>query len=120
LYVRYCRSRTIICLTLLIWGLFSSDGASATDAASSPAAAQSAPAQANLPASAGACGKTVEDKLAAAQAALQSNGAPSRAAFVCLMEATKVLNDRLQSCEQARPNGGLRVQMLDVPINPSH
>ena len=48
------------------------------------------------------CGATVEDNLAAAQKALQSNDKATRAALVCLLEATSTLNDRVHGCEESR------------------
>jgi hypothetical protein len=52
------------------------------------------------------CGTTVEETLAAAQRALQSNDAAARVALVCLMQATVILNDRLHDVEQGRSKAG--------------
>ncbi len=53
------------------------------------------------------CGKTVEDKLAAARRALQTNDTASQAALACLIEATASLNDRLRGYEADRSQFGL-------------
>ncbi len=50
-----------------------------------------------------ACGTTVEDGLAFAQKALQSNNEDARAALGCLIVATSALNERVHSLEQSRP-----------------
>jgi predicted small secreted protein len=49
------------------------------------------------------CGTTVEDGLAFAQKALQSNNEDARAALGCLSAATNALNERVHSLEQSRP-----------------
>ena len=50
-----------------------------------------------------ACGTTVEDGLAFAQKALQSNNDDARVALGCLIAATSALNERVHSLEQSRP-----------------
>ncbi len=67
------------------------------------------------------CGATVEDNLAAARKALQSDDKAARAALACLLEATSALNDRLSNDEQGRPASGfLRFPTrTDVPSGAS-
>jgi hypothetical protein len=50
-----------------------------------------------------ACGTTVEDGLAFAQKALQSNNDDARVALGCLIAATSALNERVHSLEHSRP-----------------
>jgi hypothetical protein len=52
------------------------------------------------------CGATIEENLANAQRALQSNDAPPRVALVCLLQANVILNDRLHEVEQGRSKTG--------------
>jgi hypothetical protein len=72
--------------------------------------------------SARGCGTTVEDKLAAARKALQSNDQDMRAALGCLIQATGILNDRLKSSEQrdSRQSGMMHMPVLDVPVKPGN
>jgi hypothetical protein len=67
-----------------------------------------------------ACGPTVEDKLAAARKALQSDDKATRAALACLIEATSALNKRLQASELGgQQSGMLHAPVSDVPVQPS-
>jgi hypothetical protein len=71
-------------------------------------------------ASASTCGKTIDEKLAAAQKALQSNGADARAAVGCLIEATTAIKQTLHSCDADHSQYGLlHVTPRDEPFAPS-
>jgi hypothetical protein len=83
------RLRNVISLLLAIVVL--------STATTHPAQADAAP----------ACGKTVEENLAVARQALQSGDTPSRAAFLCLIEATTALDKKLHEFEQAQTPGVL-------------
>jgi len=84
----------------------------------SPALANAAQASGTTPAvqadSAAACGATVEDNLAAAQKALQSNDNAARAALACLIAATATLNEHVRNLDQGRSATG----RLAAPITP--
>jgi hypothetical protein len=56
-----------------------------------------------------ACGKTIDEKLAAAQKALQADDAAARPALACLIEATAALNDRVHNDEDGHPAAGVLV-----------
>jgi hypothetical protein len=62
------------------------------------------------------CGATIEDNLAAAQKAMQSDEKATRAALACLIEATATLNRQVQNLDQGRsPAGALRVPTMTFP-----
>jgi hypothetical protein len=76
-------------------------------AATSPAPPSQSPA---------GCGATIEDNLAAAQKAMQSDDKATRAALACLIEATAALNRQVQNLDQGRsPAGALRVPTMTFP-----
>ena len=58
------------------------------------------------------CGKTIAEKLATAQRALQSNDATAHVALACLIEATIDLNDRVQADASGQQESG----MLRAPV----
>jgi uncharacterized membrane protein YccC len=58
------------------------------------------------------CRATVDEQIAAARKALQSNDPTARAALACLIETTTALNKRLQGLESA----GARPVMFSVPV----
>jgi aminoglycoside phosphotransferase family enzyme len=67
-----------------------------------------------------ACGKSIQENLAAARQALQSNDTATRAALVCIAEATAALNERVENLDQGRSaTGELRAPFLDFPPPPS-
>jgi hypothetical protein len=66
------------------------------------------------------CGATIEDNLAAAQKAIQSDDKATRAALACLIEATAALNRQVQNLAQSRsPAGALRVPTMTFPPTPA-
>jgi hypothetical protein len=89
-------------------------------AAAAPAASSTAPSPPATPGqSPEACGATIEDNLAAAQRAVQSDDKATRAALVCLIEATAALNRQVQNLDQGRsPAGALRVPAMTFPPAP--
>jgi len=69
--------------------------------------------------SAAGCGATIEDNLAAAQKAMQSDDKATRAALTCLIEATAALNRQVQNLDQGRsPAGALHMPTLNFPPTP--
>jgi hypothetical protein len=80
----------------------------------------SARAETKPPTNSQACGTTIEENLAAARKALQSNNAETQAALVCLIEATSALNERLQAAGPGgQQSGMLHAPVSDVPVQPS-
>jgi hypothetical protein len=63
------------------------------------------------------CGATVEDNLAAAQKALQSNDATAHLALVCLIEAESSLDKRLKAVESRNASGTLTAPVVATPCN---
>jgi hypothetical protein len=77
-------------------------------AATSPAPPSQSPA---------GCGATIEDNLAAAQKAIQSDDKATRAALACLIQATAALNRQVQNLDQGRsPAGALRAPTTTFPL----
>ena len=67
-----------------------------------------------------ACGTTVEENLAAARKALQSDDKTAHAALACLIEATSALNKKLDPTEPGGQQPGmLHAPVSDVPVQPS-
>jgi hypothetical protein len=63
------------------------------------------------------CGTTVEDNLAAAHKALQSNDAATRTALACLIEAENGLDNRLKAVESRNASGVLTAPVVTTPCN---
>jgi hypothetical protein len=63
------------------------------------------------------CGATVAENLAAAQKALQSNDATTRAALGCLIEAENDLDKRLKAVESRNASGALTAPVVATPCN---
>jgi len=74
-------------------------------------------AQAKPPASSENCGATLNENLAAAQKALQSDSKDTRGALVCLVAATIALNKRVSDDEDGHPQAGI-LHMPLVAITP--
>ena len=88
----------------------------------SPALANAAQASGTTPAaqaeSSAACGATVEDNLAAAQKALQSNDKAARAALACLIAATATLNEQVRNLDRGRSAAGkLAAPITSLQLN---
>jgi hypothetical protein len=83
------------------------------------ARAEASAASATRNPSASACGKSIDDKLAAAQKALQGNDAAMHAALACLIEATIAIKQTIHSCDADHSkNGLLHVVPRDEPFAP--
>ena len=59
------------------------------------------------PAIASACGKNIDENIAAAQKALQSNDNASHIALTCLIDATIAINQRMHNDEDGHPVSGV-------------
>jgi hypothetical protein len=69
-------------------------------------------------ASVSTCGKTIDEKLAAAKR-LQPNDAATRAALACLIEATIAIKQTIRSCDAEHSQYGLlHVVPRDEPFTP--
>jgi hypothetical protein len=100
----------LLCSTVIESGSASGAPAASSTNSSPPATPSQSPA---------GCGATIEDNLAAAQKAMQSDDKATRAALACLIEATAALNRQVQNLDQTRsPAGALRVPTMTFSPTP--